>query len=512
MLVNINGEQFDLKEGSTIQDAINISNSYYVSGSVICLIKGKREFEQNINKYKIKTTKGSIIIEMVSSSDALPLINIWKEIYKDLIDLNIRWSTSNEIAVGPIVTDLKSTKEMGKYLDGDVLLSLSSFSNESTHVIFIKDSITNVYATPPFNNGVFAKIIGGRKTIDLLTDYDKIIDVEPIVERNTVVDSSGVSDLNTVLEEGNQLFTYVSIDVNENSPVSVEHLFSLIDNGKLKVDFESNSFLGFNELESIDKPEEELCPRNRGTVSVRNNGKGVGKLYIYRENRILSPSHTNVGKIIQGMELIDIAKQDDIISVKSEQKRIMTLGKTQKEASKLLESLGIEHIREGITDDDAIIVEQDPLFTINVLEEKRIKTKGINKEKLAVLKLSDKAPRSNWYFKKLTGLVENNIGQLKVHFAIPGMNLFMFEGDSKTSKGLIPENNPVKNVPAGSIGITNMSRKTVGLIGVRFERHDEFGPTGEPFNGTNIVGKIVSDFDSINKLEDGEILYVKELL
>lgn len=50
---------------------------------------------------------------------------------------------------------------------------------------------------------------------------------------------------------------------------------------------------------------------------MRNSGVGVGKLYIYRENRVLSPNHTNVGKIIKGMEIVDIAKKGDFITIKS---------------------------------------------------------------------------------------------------------------------------------------------------------------------------------------------------
>jgi len=512
MLVYINEKEYDLKEGSTIADAISISNSYYIPNTIICLIKGTKEFQENINKFKIKTNKGFIIIELSENPDALPLINIWKDQYKKFINLNFRWSTSNELAIGPINTDLEPTKSKNKYLDNDVILSLSSFSNDYTHVIFIKDNITNVYGTPPYNNGVFAKVIGGRKTVDKLNDDDLIIDIEPIVERNTIVDSSATSNLNTVLEEGNHIFTHVFIDVNEESPVCVEHLFSLIENGKIKVDFESNTFLGFNELEGIDKPEEDVTSRDKATVTIRNKGKGIGKVYIYRENRILNPSHTNVGKIIKGMELVNIAKKDDIISVNSKQKRIMTLGSTQKEAEKLLSPLGIEHIREGITDDNAIIVEQTPFNTIDILESKKIKTKAINDDELAIIELNDDAPRSTWYFKKLTGLVENPVGKLQVYFAIPGMNIFMFNGDKKSSKGLIPENIPSNSVQTNTIGITNMARKNVGLIGVRFEDHDEFGPTGEPFNGTNIIGKFISNTEHVKKLKDGEVLYVKERL
>ena len=80
----------------------------------------------------------------------------------------------------------------------------------------------------------------------------------------------------------------------------------------------------------------------------------------------------------------------------------------------------------------------------------------------------------------------------------------------KAAKGLIPENNPVDKVIRGQIGITNMASKSVGLIGVRFEDNVEFGPTVENFESTNIIGDITSDYDHLEKLKEGVVVYVAE--
>ena len=76
-----------------------------------------------------------------------------------------------------------------------------------------------------------------------LTDDDEILAIEPVIERSTVRESTGGSNLDEVLEEGNQLFTYVLFEPNFNSPKSVEHLFSLIRNDKIEVSFESPTHL-----------------------------------------------------------------------------------------------------------------------------------------------------------------------------------------------------------------------------------------------------------------------------
>ena len=54
MLIKINGEELDVAEGSTIQDVIVETNAPYTPGSIVCLIKGKKELEKNINKYCAK--------------------------------------------------------------------------------------------------------------------------------------------------------------------------------------------------------------------------------------------------------------------------------------------------------------------------------------------------------------------------------------------------------------------------------------------------------------------------
>ena len=510
MLIKINGEEVDVADASTIQDVIDETNAPYTPGSIICLIKGKKELEKNISKYKIKTNKGSIILQLDESEEAEPLVDVWKSQYEDFVDLDVRWSTSTEVAVGPIVTDLEPTSDEFKYFEGDVVLSLSSFSNESTHLIMLKENTTNVYSVPPYNKGIFARIIGGKKTLDNLTDDDKVIGIEPIIERSTSTDMASVSDLSTVLEEGNELYTYISFNINDDSPTCVEHLFSIIKDGRIKVSYDSESFIGFYDLAGIDKPKEDTTQRTRGTITVRNTGVGVGRVYIYRENRVLTPNHTTVGNVVNGMEIIDIAKENDFITVQAEQQRLMLLNKTQKEASEILSQAGVEHMIDGLVDDDAVIVEQTPRHTIDILKEGRVITKAVKREDLCTIKFVDNAPRSVRYFKYISGLLENPVGKIKVHFAVPGMHIVIFEGDKKLAKGLVPENNPVEKVIRGQIGITNMASKSAGLIGIRFEDNYDFGPTAENFEATNIIGDITSDYDHLEELKEGVEVYVTE--
>ena len=166
-------------------------------------------------------------------------------------------------------------------------------------------------------------------------------------------------------------------------------------------------------------------------------------------------------------------------------------------------------MREGLIDDQAVVVVQEPRFTMDIMGQKQVKTFGIHRDHLIYIDIDDKAaPRSSWYFRKITGLLDSPVGSLKVQFAFPGTKVMMFAGSTRDSKGLIPENTPEGKVRAGEIGLTNMSKRRMGILGVRFEDNDEFGPTGEAFEATNVFARIVKGIENLEKFKEGETVYV----
>lgn len=511
MQVKINGEKIELPDGSTIRDAIEASGAPYLEGCVLGLIKGKEEVERYVNKYSLKTTKGSIILELLPDASKR-ITRTWKERYRDFENLRIRWTTSNDVAIGPIKTHLKPTHDEHLYERWDVVLSLSGFTSEATHIIFIKDKHRAVYGVPENKknqNGVFARVVGGKRTVMKLEDHDTIKQLKPVLERKSIVKSASITDLDTEILSGNEIFTYVQVNTSEKSPQSAEHFFALSEEDKMQIDYESDSFVGFYGLQGLECPPEYIDQRRRGTITLRNTGKGTGRIYIYREDRVSTPSHSLVGKVVKGIQLLDIAGEGEMVTFKTEPHRIMALSLTQKDAQKLLDAKEIEQVREGETDDEAVVVVQEPRYTMDIFREKQVKTFGINEDHLIYIDINDKvAPRSSWYFRKITGLLDSPVGILKIQFAFPGTKVMMFQGSSRDSKGLIPENTPTKKVEAGEIALTNMSKRNIGILGVRFEDNTEFGPTGEQFKSTNIFGKIVKGLESLEKFKEGETVYV----
>ena len=55
-----------------------------------------------------------------------------------------------------------------------------------------------------------------------------------------------------------------------------------------------------------------------------------------------------------------------------------------------------------------------------------------------------------------------------------------------------------------------MPAKVPGLVGVRLSANREFGPTSEPFEGTNIIGRVI-DTEKLKKLKEKEKVYIREV-
>ena len=86
----------------------------------------------------------------------------------------------------------------------------------------------------------------------------------------------------------------------------------------------------------------------------------------------------------------------------------------------------------------------------------------------------------------------------------------LFKADIPKTINLLPENIPVSSVEAGVLAMTNDSCRGVGIVGVRSVSSTEFGPTSEPFSGTNMIGTVL-EMEKIAGLEEGEMVFFKEV-
>ncbi len=164
----------------------------------------------------------------------------------------------------------------------------------------------------------------------------------------------------------------------------------------------------------------------------------------------------------------------------------------------------------GYAGDDAVIVSQIPLNTVDILKSKRIQTFAIPAKNLLKVELYDAtAPKTVSYFRTVTGLRDNPVGSLGVYVTYG--KTIIFRSQTKERFELVPENLPIEIVKNGEIGVTNQAAKHAGLVGVRLEDNNRYGPTGEKFSGTNVIGRVVEP-GALKEVKEGDMIYVYEAL
>ena len=229
---------------------------------------------------------------------------------------------------------------------------------------------------------------------------------------------------------------------------------------------------------------------------------------MYRTDVPGSMAHNIAGQVVQGIELVRLAKDGDVLKVDVQPERISLLGLPIQRAKEISAARGF-----ALTiDKDAgerIVVSQDPGTTLEVLAGKKAAVMTAPVDKVITIELDDTAaPASCAIFRKLTGLAEHDAGMLPVFMKYDDVVLFRPEIPKGTR--INPENMPKEEAPAAGLAITNDSRKNAGLAGVRLSANREFGPTSEPFEGTNMIGRVI-DTDKLKKVRERENVYIREV-
>jgi len=131
-----------------------------------------------------------------------------------------------------------------------------------------------------------------------------------------------------------KIFTYFNVDLINESPEGAEHFLALIRRKTFHAGTFSNSFISDNALQGEGCPYEHWDARSEGSVVVRTDGQGNGRVYIYKEDRTSSPVHSVVGHVSHGIELIKIAPLNSTLAVVANPERVMVQGMTFKDAEK----------------------------------------------------------------------------------------------------------------------------------------------------------------------------------
>jgi len=504
--VFVDGIEIDLAAGANLGTALDKAGSKPAEGAIVGVVKGRGEKSRQTNSYWLNTTKGKLRIELLDSS----LQQIWHENLDKVDGSEIRWASVDAIAFGPFATNLAWSRDAHEYNRWEVVLGAAGFEAEKTQLIFIRKRHTAVYGTP-VDGGRVARVVGGKNSLDRLEKGDKILGIEPIVEWEDLTEKLATRDMSTPLTDGMEIFSRFDVELTEDAPAGAEFFLALTRDGTFKVDSVSSSYISSDQLLGERITFEHREPRLEGVVTIRTSGRGLGRIFIYKADRTSNPGHSIVGRVTSGMDMVKLAGPGQLVTARVTPQRIMLMGSRLEQALAAMKELGIEVLTEGYTGEDAVVIRQEPQTTMEIRKGRRVKLTTIPSDHLVAIELYyDLAPKSLDYFRHVTGLKERPVGPLPTYFVYENTLLFKPEIDAVSYKEILPENKPTGPVPAGSIAVSNQVAKKIGLVGVKLVEDRRYGPSGEKFEATNVIGRVLEP-EKLKDVTEGEIVYVLEV-
>ncbi len=500
--VFVNGGRVEAPTGTSVLDVLRMIGAPYREGCKVTVLRRVKLPSPASRDYSIETNKGKIVVNVEES-----FFPLWLKHFQLLDGVGMGWSTGNVVAFGPVdfsSLGLRPAREKLRFARFDLFLSFGGFDPSQAFLVLSKVPHEGIYGVPE-EYPIIGRVVSGGHLITELEKGDRILAVKPLITEKKELVTGKLGDIK--VEEGMEIYTFVEVALNLEARVCAEHFLGVVREGTFNVDRVATSFISSGAAVGVGLPSENTVYRARGTVTVRNSGNGVGAIYIYRRDSPFVTSHSVVGKVIRGIEIVDHAESRDRFLIKTIPERLMVVGMTQGEASEYLARWGIKHVRVNDESDDAVVIEQRPKFTMDVKEQGVAVTLGVDPESVVQIELwEDEAPVSTSHFKSVAEMTMSNVGKLQV-IATTDEVLLLSSTSAKTFKSIPPENPPSVEVEEGSVGVTNSFRKLTGVIGVRLKPSKSYGPTGEAFEGTNLIGRVVKGLDSLKNRKVGDVIY-----
>lgn len=503
--ITLNGEKVAVDDG-TILDAIEKFKAPYADDGIVVLTKDAETISHETDMFLISTSKGEIKIQLNDS----PISDFWRNIYGSFKDVKTMWVEKSNAAMGTVnipesPDPVTSPIQFRKW---DVAIGFTGFEKGHVNIIFSILDHEGAYGSP--ENGIFGKVVGGKNVLLDLNKQDTIIETQPVWEEFSQKYAEPI-DPHTEVKEGMNLVTYMEVSIDKNADMSAEYFLTIASKESVEVEGTSSTYVRCEGIRDIDIGEKNHdLARHHGCVTVRNTGINQGAIYFYKVDSFSALSHNTVGTITHGGELVSIAGDKSLITIKTDIPRLVVVGMKQMDAETLFKSKSIKVKRVGGNADDDIIVSQEPSTTIDIINSGEVSINGIANEDVLKIELyTDVAPETVQYFKIVGGMLDKPLGSFDVSFKDKKTGMTVFRHKSTFKRALVPENNPESQVSAYEIGVTNMSRQNAGMVGIRNRDDATYGPTGEKFEAINLVGKVIGGFESLEKATKNGKVYMR---
>jgi putative methanogenesis marker protein 3 len=503
--IHLDGQRLEVDPDSILRSILQ----KIPQGNCVAVIRPTTKEQAKTNSLAITTTAGEITIDLDGEKGTF----LEKPGFSSFLSLH--WEDRYAAAFGPFQSTLQPSRKPSVYERGDVILGCGGYNPQSSYLIFSKSRHSSDHGSDS-SGGVIGKVVSGRGVLDRWSTGDKITKIEPVISWADTSRSFTTTDFDLKLEDGLQIVTLVEVvaqgyssnKISTEAARCVEHLLFTLEGHRFIVSRATSTHILDSRTVGEEVPTEYRHPRREGVVTVRNIGPTSGGIYIYKEDVPSSPVHNIVGQVVHGIELVKLAKNGDVFTINVNPERIDLLGLPLQDAQRIAQARGfVLHVDN--TEGSRIVVSQEPSTTLDVLKERAATITTAPNERVVDIVLDDKAaPLSCANFRRLTGLKDHDAGMMPLFFKFD--DVVLFKPVIPVGMRIIPENSPIKEVPAASLAITNDSRRGSGMVGVRLSANREFGPTSEPFEGTNIIGRVI-DIGKLKNFEEKDKVYIREV-
>lgn len=508
--INLNGETKTVPLGTRLSDLLPDQPA----GTGVAVLRPGNISREQTSHLRFVTTAGDIVVEL-SPGVVLPVP------VGDLSMMNLRvhWEDKYAAAFGPFRADFIPDHTSYRYDRGVVCLGCGGYDSETSYLVFSRLQHVADHGAAA-GGAIIGTVVSGRGIMNRWRNGDKITKIEHVFSSSDSTNAKVTTDLSVVVEDGMQIFSellvraegynndHAAIDASYAS--SVEHMLFCLRNHAFSVDRTASTYIRDHAEGKLAVSQELQKPRREGTVTIRSAGKSSGAMYIYTMDVPSNPHHTRTGTVVRGIELARFADSGTNLSIRPEPEILDLRGLPLADAISLAKSRKIRVFADSQDVENRIVLDQVPATTLAILKEGKVSLKTV-----AVMDVIDitldylNAPKTVDLFRRVTGLKRYAIGHMPLFFNIDD-EMYLFKPKFPSDVNIIPENVPLTPVPPHVLALTNDSRKSRGIAGVRMVENAEYGPTGEPFGGTNVIGRIV-DVDKLSLIKDGAVVYIREV-
>ena len=507
----LNGETAAVPQGSTLADLLP---DHPAGCGIVVLRPGTAAESRDTSHLRFVTTAGDIVVELLPGV-VLPVPT------GDVTGANLRvhWEDKYAAAFGPFAADFLPDHQSYRYDRGVLCLGCGGYDSQTSYLMFSRLQHMADHGAAA-GGAVLGTVISGLGIMNRWRNGDHITRIEHVFSSVDKTSAAVTTDLSLKVEDGMQIFSEILInaegyrkdhaEIDTACTKSVEHLLFALRNAEYVIDRTASTYIRDHAEGKLAVPMERQKPRREGTVTVRTSGKSSGAIYIYTRDVPSNQHHTRTGTVVRGIELARFATAGTKLSVRVVPEQLDLRGLPLGEAVARAKARGLRVLADNRDVNGRVVIDQKPATTLEVLKEGKVALSTVALEDVIDITLDyDHAPRTVDLFRRVTGLKIYAIGSMPFFYNIDN-EMYLFKPEFASSTNIIPENVPKEPVPPYALAITNDARKSRGMAGVRSVTNEEYGPTGEPFEGTNVIGTVL-DTGKLPLIKDGSTVFIREV-